>query len=115
MTTHGAGATSTPALLRIAEDELQKLRGQLATAAGFIHDPAHDLSARQALAQLLKLPHPVLSGRAGPQEPHPTPDPAPSATDPYSRHRGRTAACPPSTTSSDPSAPPASSTPSYAS
>ncbi|WP_314416178.1 hypothetical protein [Streptomyces sp. DSM 40484] len=59
MTTPGAGATSAPALLRIAEDELQKLRGQLAATAAFIHDPAHDLSARHALARALGLPQPA--------------------------------------------------------
>ncbi|MFE7077253.1 hypothetical protein ACFU96_44930 [Streptomyces sp. NPDC057620] len=59
MTTHALGATSTPRLLRIAEDELQRLRGQLALVAAFIHDPTHDPSARHALARLLHLPRPA--------------------------------------------------------
>lgn len=67
MTTHALGATTAaPKLLRIAEDELQRLRGQLASAAAFIHDPTHDLSARQALAGLLHLPQPAIPGRAAP-------------------------------------------------
>lgn len=59
MTARATPATPAPGLLRIAEDELQRLRGQLATVAAFIHDPAHDLSARRALAHLVKLPQPV--------------------------------------------------------
>ena len=64
MTTRAARATTTPELLRIAEDELQRLRGQLAAVAAFIHDPAHDLSARHALARRLQLPHPAPTGPA---------------------------------------------------
>ncbi|MFC8201702.1 hypothetical protein ACFUTV_40935 [Streptomyces sp. NPDC057298] len=62
MTTGRAGATSAPALLRIAEDELQRLRGHMAAVAAFIHDPTHDLSARHALARRLQLPHPAPTG-----------------------------------------------------
>ncbi|MEU0646006.1 hypothetical protein [Streptomyces umbrinus] len=51
--------TTTPKLLRIAEDELQRLRGQMAAVAAFIHDPTHDLSARHALARSLQLPQPA--------------------------------------------------------
>jgi hypothetical protein len=66
MTTGGAGATNAPALLRIAEDELQRLRGHMAVVAAFIHDPTHDLSARHALARRLQLPQPAPTGPAAP-------------------------------------------------
>ena len=86
MTTSGAGATTVPALLRIAEDELQQLRGHMAANAAFNHDPAHDLSARSALAQLLTLPQPTPTARAAaptlghdPLIPSPRP---PSTTEP---------------------------------
>jgi hypothetical protein len=76
MTTPGAAATSTPALLRIAEDELQELRRQLAAAVAFIHDPAYDLSARHALARLLQLPQPAAPSPAAPTtEPREIPSP----------------------------------------
>lgn len=48
----------TAALLKAAEDELQRLRGWIAEVAGFIHDPAHDRDARTALARRLGLPEP---------------------------------------------------------
>jgi hypothetical protein len=66
MTTRAAQATTAPELLRIAEDELQRLRGQLAAVAAFIHDPAHDLSARHALVRHLQLPQPAPAGPAVP-------------------------------------------------
>ncbi|MFG2351994.1 hypothetical protein [Streptomyces phaeochromogenes] len=66
MTTRTARATTSPELLRIAEDELQRLRGQLAAVAAFIHDPTHDLSARHALARRLQLPQPAATGPAVP-------------------------------------------------
>ena len=50
-------AAADPAL-QAAERELQTLRGRLATTVAFIHDPAYDLTARQALAQRLNLPEP---------------------------------------------------------
>jgi hypothetical protein len=48
----------TTALLRAAEDELQKLRGVVARTVAWIHDPSHDRDARIALAQHLGLPNP---------------------------------------------------------
>lgn len=48
----------TAELLRVAENELQKLRGLLAETVAFIHDPTHDRDARIALAQHLGLPEP---------------------------------------------------------
>ncbi|MBQ0855739.1 hypothetical protein J8N05_47145 (plasmid) [Streptomyces sp. BH-SS-21] len=82
MTTNAAGATShLPALLRTAEDELQKLRGQLAAVAAFIHDPAHDLDARSHLARLLTLPQPAPANRPVPAtERHDIPSPRPPST-----------------------------------
>jgi hypothetical protein len=44
--------------LRTAEDDLQVLRGLLAEAVAFIHDPAYDDTARRALARRLNLPEP---------------------------------------------------------
>lgn len=44
--------------LRAAENELQDSRLFKATAATWINNPAYDLTARQALAQLLNLPAP---------------------------------------------------------
>ncbi|MER5227120.1 hypothetical protein [Streptomyces flaveus] len=83
MTTRATRATTTPALLRIAEDELRRLRGQMAAVAAFIHDPAHDLSARRALARLTKLPQPAAPGRAAPTaECHGTSPSLPSTTEP---------------------------------
>ncbi|MFF3488720.1 hypothetical protein ACFYXC_36435 [Streptomyces sp. NPDC002701] len=90
MTTHAFGTTTTPQLLRIAEDELQQLRGRLALVARFIHDPTHDLSARQALARLLNLPHPAAPGRAPTTTANPDTAPAgrsaPELTLPSSRN-----------------------------
>lgn len=48
----------TADLLRIAEDELQKLRGHMRKIADFIQDDAFDDTARRALAQALGLPEP---------------------------------------------------------
>ncbi|WP_086797008.1 hypothetical protein [Streptomyces caniscabiei] len=45
--------------LRSVENDLQRLRGRLRTVAEFIHDPAIDFAARQALAQRLGLPVPT--------------------------------------------------------
>ncbi|MFK0288292.1 hypothetical protein ACIQVL_48645 [Streptomyces sp. NPDC090499] len=47
-----------PDLLRLAENELQELRGLKATVARFIHNPAIALDIRQNLAQELHLPTP---------------------------------------------------------
>ena len=47
-----------PDVLRAAEDELQRLRSVLATAARFINNPTHDYDARAALARALQLPAP---------------------------------------------------------
>ncbi|MFC8201472.1 hypothetical protein ACFUTV_39665 [Streptomyces sp. NPDC057298] len=66
MTTRAARAANAPELLRIADDELQRLRGHMAAIAAFIHDPTHDLSARHALARHLQLPHPAPTGPAVP-------------------------------------------------
>ncbi|WP_448333539.1 hypothetical protein [Streptomyces sp. DSM 41534] len=48
----------TQAALTAAENELQRLRGLLAAAAAWIHDPTHDITARRALAQQLGLHEP---------------------------------------------------------
>ena len=48
-----------PDLLRAAEDELQRLRGLLATVARHINNPAYDHTARTALAKALGLPEPA--------------------------------------------------------
>ncbi|MGW3563582.1 hypothetical protein ACWDSL_06715 [Streptomyces sp. NPDC000941] len=44
--------------LRSAEDDLQELRGKLRVAVDFVHDPAYDLDARQALASRMGIPEP---------------------------------------------------------
>jgi hypothetical protein len=49
---------ATAQALRAAEDELQHLRGLLAVAVAFIHDPAYDAYARRTLANRLGLPGP---------------------------------------------------------
>jgi hypothetical protein len=46
--------------LRSAENDLQRLREQMARVARFIADPAYDDAARRALAQTLGLPEPAL-------------------------------------------------------
>lgn len=46
-------------LLSTAEDDNAVLRGRLALAVAFIHDPAFDRDARIALAQRLGLPEPA--------------------------------------------------------
>lgn len=51
-------AAAADTALQAAENELQTLRRRLAQAVAFIHDPAYDLTARQALAQRLELPGP---------------------------------------------------------
>lgn len=48
----------TAALLKTAEDELQRLRRIVANTVAFIHDRAYDETARRALAQTLSLPEP---------------------------------------------------------
>ncbi|WP_069874532.1 hypothetical protein [Streptomyces malaysiensis] len=53
--------------LRIAEDELQVLRGFKADVVAFIHEPAHDLEARRSLAERLGL-HPPRTARKSTQE-----------------------------------------------
>lgn len=42
-----------------AENDLAILRGRIAIVATFIHNPAYDHTARQALAQALGLPEPT--------------------------------------------------------
>ncbi|MER8160033.1 hypothetical protein [Streptomyces sp. NPDC094472] len=44
--------------LHSAEDELRKVRGKLREAVDFVHDPAYDLAARQALARRMGVPEP---------------------------------------------------------
>lgn len=44
--------------LRAAEQELQTLRGQIATVARFVHDDSVDLAARITLAGRLHIPAP---------------------------------------------------------
>lgn len=51
-------ADATVQALRTAEDELQHLRGLLAVAVAFIHDPTTDDHARRVLANRLGLPEP---------------------------------------------------------
>lgn len=46
-------------LLATAENDTAVLRGRLAIAVAFIHDPALDRDARIALAQRLGLPEPT--------------------------------------------------------
>ncbi|MEU1908440.1 hypothetical protein [Streptomyces hygroscopicus] len=48
----------TQAALDAAENELRDLRGLRALAAAFINNPAHDITARRALAEHLGLPAP---------------------------------------------------------
>lgn len=48
-----------PSLLATAENDLAVLRGRLAIVTAFIHNPAHDNTARRALAQALNLPEPT--------------------------------------------------------
>ncbi|MFF0009525.1 hypothetical protein ACFYQT_39725 [Streptomyces tibetensis] len=47
-----------PDALRTAEDELQKLRGHMATITSFLRNEAIALDIRQSLAQSLHLPTP---------------------------------------------------------
>ncbi|MEV6131929.1 hypothetical protein AB0M05_34950 [Streptomyces violaceusniger] len=68
MTTPSAAAEPNPSRrpdalrlatdLHSAENELRKLRGRVREAVDFVHDPAYDLAARQALAQRMGLPEP---------------------------------------------------------
>jgi hypothetical protein len=51
--------TRRPDALDAAENDLALLRGRLALVTTFIHNPAHDRAARQALARLLALPEPT--------------------------------------------------------
>ncbi|MGW0948481.1 hypothetical protein ACWD4O_38825 [Streptomyces sp. NPDC002623] len=51
--------TRHPNLLATAEDDLALLRARLAIVATFIHNPAHDRAAREALAHDLGLPTPA--------------------------------------------------------
>lgn len=48
----------TQAALEAAEDELQESRGLRARLAAWINDPAHDITARRALAQHIGFPAP---------------------------------------------------------
>lgn len=57
MTNHLTVHQATAAL-RAAEDELAKLRRRVREVTAFLHDQAHDLPTRQALAQHLDLPVP---------------------------------------------------------
>ncbi|GHB03834.1 hypothetical protein GCM10010330_67700 [Streptomyces tendae] len=57
MTNH-LTAHQAAAALHAAEDELAKLRRRVREVAAFLHDQAHDLPTRQALAQHLDLPVP---------------------------------------------------------
>lgn len=50
----------TAALLRAAEDELQKLRNLVAAFVAVIHNPAYDYDTRRAIARALGLPEPRL-------------------------------------------------------
>jgi hypothetical protein len=47
-----------PDLLRIAEDELQELRGSMRKISGFLNNPTIPLDIRQGLARDLQLPTP---------------------------------------------------------
>jgi hypothetical protein len=51
------------AALRVAENELQDLRGFKAAVAEFINDSAYDPEARRCLAQFLSLPAPRTTTR----------------------------------------------------
>ncbi|MFI2620452.1 hypothetical protein [Streptomyces sp. NPDC018584] len=46
-------------LIATAENDLALLRSRLAVVTTFIHDPAHEHTARAALAQALGLPEPA--------------------------------------------------------
>lgn len=48
----------TPDPLTAAENELARLRALLAQVAAWIHNPAHDQTARAELARHLGLPEP---------------------------------------------------------
>jgi hypothetical protein len=48
-----------PALPNRTEDDLALLRARIAIVATFIHNPAYDRTAREALAQALNLPAPA--------------------------------------------------------
>jgi hypothetical protein len=50
--------TRRPDALDAAEDDLALLRGRLAIVVTWIHNPAHDRAAREALARDLHLPGP---------------------------------------------------------
>jgi hypothetical protein len=50
--------TRHTALLATAENDLAVLRSRIALTVAFIHDPAYDHTARQALAKRLGLPEP---------------------------------------------------------
>ncbi|MEU5322929.1 hypothetical protein AB0G67_40195 [Streptomyces sp. NPDC021056] len=51
--------TERPDVLRAAEDELQRLRRLFGAVTRYIHNPAHDHTARAALARDLGLPAPI--------------------------------------------------------
>nr|WTB12147.1 hypothetical protein OG546_50220 [Streptomyces antimycoticus] len=65
--------------LHSAEDELRKVRGKLREAVDFVHDPAYDLAARQALARRMGIPEPshTLTALAA-GAPQPAPNAAPA-------------------------------------
>lgn len=54
----GQLCTRHTALIATAENDLALLRGRIALVAAFIHNPTHDHTTRQALAETLGLPHP---------------------------------------------------------